>query len=67
MELPASLGREAVTATLVDAVGRPVRTATLPAQGTAAHTLDLRELPSGVYLLRLNTSAGTLVRKLTVE
>ncbi len=65
--LPASLGRQAVAATLVDAVGRPLRTFTLPAQGIAAHSLDLRELPIGVYLLRLDTSAGTLVRKLAVE
>ena len=67
VELPAQLGRQAVTATLVDAVGREVRTLTLPAQGAVAHTLDLRELPNGVYLLHLHTSAGTLVKKLTVN
>lgn len=64
--LPASLGRQAIAAALVDALGRPVRTLTLPAQN-AAHALDLRGLPSGVYLLRLDTPAGTLVKKLTVE
>jgi hypothetical protein len=67
VELPASLGRQAVTATLVDAVGRVVRTLTLPAQGAVAHPLDLRELPTGIYALRLRTSAGTVVKKLTVE
>ena len=67
VELPASLGHQAVQATLVDAVGRQVRTLTLPAQGAAAHTLDLRELPAGVYVLRLRTSAGSIVKKLTVE
>ncbi len=65
--LPASLGRQPVPATLLDALGRPVRSLTLPAQGATAHALDLRALPSGVYLLRLDTPAGTLVKKLTVE
>ncbi|MDO7885243.1 M36 family metallopeptidase [Hymenobacter cheonanensis] len=67
LELPASLGRQAVTATLVDALGRVVRTTTLPAQGAVAHSLDLRGLSAGVYALRLNTSAGTVVKRLTVE
>lgn len=67
LELPASLGRQAVTATLVDALGRVVRTVVLPAQGAVAHPLDLRGLAAGVYALRLNTSAGTVVKRLTVE
>ena len=67
VELPASLGRQAVTATLVDALGREVQTLSLPAQGAAAHPLDLRALPTGVYALRLRTSAGTIVKRLTVE
>ena len=67
LELPASLGRQAVTATLVDALGRVVRTVVLPAQGALAHPLDLRGLSTGVYALRLNTSAGTVVKRLTVE
>jgi hypothetical protein len=67
VELPASLGRQAVSASLVDALGRVVRTVALPAQGTTAHPLDLRGLASGVYALRLTTSAGTIVKRLTVE
>jgi hypothetical protein len=67
LALPASLGSAAITATLVDALGRTARTLTLPAQGTPTHTLDLRALPAGVYALRLSTSAGTIVKKLTVE
>jgi len=67
VELPASLGRQAVTATLVDALGREARTVTLPAQGALAHQLDLTDIPSGVYALRLSTSAGVLVKKLTVQ
>ncbi len=67
LELPASLGRQAVTTTLLDALGRQVRTLTLPAQGTVAHQLDLHGLATGVYALRLSTNAGTLVKRLTVE
>jgi hypothetical protein len=67
IELPAALGRTAVAATLTDALGRQVRTLTLPAQGPAAHQLDLHQLAPGVYALRLTTSAGVLVKKLVVK
>ncbi|MDO7848991.1 FG-GAP-like repeat-containing protein [Hymenobacter sp. M29] len=67
VELPAALGRTAVSATLVDALGRSVRTQLLPAQGAAAHRLDLAELAAGVYTLHLKTSAGIIVKKLVVE
>ena len=67
LELPASLGSQAVTATLVDAMGRSVRTSTLPAQGAVAHQLSLAGLPTGVYALRLGTSAGVVVKRLVVE
>ncbi|MDO7886490.1 putative Ig domain-containing protein [Hymenobacter cheonanensis] len=67
VELPASLGRQAVTATFVDALGRELRTVTLPAQGALAHQLDLTELATGVYALRMSTSAGVVVKKLVVE
>jgi hypothetical protein len=67
VELPASLGRQAVTASLVDALGRVVRTVTLPAKGSVAHALDLSELATGVYALRLSTSAGVVVKKLVIE
>ena len=67
VELPASLGRQAVLASLVDALGRPVRTMSLPAQGALAHRLDLSGLATGIYALRLRTSAGLVVRKLIIE
>ena len=67
IELPAALGRTAVAATLTDALGRQVRAVTLPAQGPAAHQLDLHQLAPGVYALRLTTSAGVLVKKLVVK
>jgi len=67
VELPSSLGHQTVAATLFDAVGRPVRALILPAQGTTPHVLTLSELPSGIYLLHLRTSVGTLVKKLTLK
>lgn len=66
MELPAALGHVAVSANLVDALGRTVRTQTLPAQGAVAHRLSLAELATGIYTLHLRTSAGVVVKKLVV-
>ena len=67
VELPAALGRTAVTASLMDALGRTVRTRVLPAQGAAAHQLSLAGVAKGVYTLHLATAAGVLVKKLVVE
>ncbi|WP_460502762.1 T9SS type A sorting domain-containing protein, partial [Hymenobacter agri] len=61
------LGRVAVAAELVDALGRTVRTQLLPAQGAAAHRLDLANLATGVYTLHLNTTSGVVVKKLVVQ
>lgn len=67
VEVPSSLGRQPLAATLLDALGRPARTFALPAQGTAAHRLDLHHLPAGVYTLRLATSEGIISRQLVLE
>ncbi|MDQ2794287.1 MAG: T9SS type A sorting domain-containing protein [Bacteroidota bacterium] len=66
VELPAALGL-AVAAELVDALGRTVRAQQLPAQGAAAHRLDLANLATGVYTLHLNTSASVVGKKLVVQ
>ncbi|WP_426059460.1 T9SS type A sorting domain-containing protein [Hymenobacter sp. B1770] len=66
VELPAALSRIAVTAALVDVLGRVVRTQTLPA-GLTTHTLPLANVATGVYALRLHTDAGLVVKKLVVE
>jgi len=66
IELPASLRRQPVAATLLDALGRVVRQQVLPA-GRPAHTLPLADIATGVYSLRLTTEAGTVVKKLVVE
>ncbi|HET9503047.1 MAG TPA: DUF4394 domain-containing protein [Hymenobacter sp.] len=65
--LPAALGRAAAVATLLDAVGREVRTLSLPAQGMTAHRFDLPQLAPGIYTLRLSTTAGVVAKKLVVE
>ena len=66
VQLPAGLGRQAVTAALVDAVGRVVLRQMLPA-GAGPHRLPLDGLPSGLYALHLQTEAGVIVKKLRVE
>jgi len=57
--------RQATTLTLLDALGRPVRTATITAPNVAgtSHPLDLSALPAGVYALRVSTPGGTDVRR----
>ncbi|AMR28326.1 hypothetical protein A0257_15340 [Hymenobacter psoromatis] len=52
---------------VLDALGRPVRTAALPPAATE-HPLDLTGLPPGIYLLRLQTlGAGLLTQKLVLN
>jgi hypothetical protein len=66
IELPLSLSRQPVTAALLDALGRVVRTQVLPA-GLATHAMPLADLASGMYSLRLATDKGMVVKKLVIE
>ncbi|WP_226163677.1 Ig-like domain-containing protein [Hymenobacter terricola] len=66
VELPAALSHQAVTAALVDALGRVVLTQQLAA-GRSTHTLPLTNVAAGEYSLRLQTAAGVVVKKLVVE
>ncbi|MBO2010991.1 Ig-like domain-containing protein [Hymenobacter negativus] len=66
VELPGNLSRQPVTAALVDALGRVVSQQVLPA-GLSTHKLSLTNVATGVYTLRLSTSAGVIVKKLIVE
>ncbi|MDO7875414.1 T9SS type A sorting domain-containing protein [Hymenobacter sp. ASUV-10] len=53
---------------LLDALGRPVRSATVPsAQLTTGYSLDLRGLAPGLYLVRLSSGGTLLTRRLVVE
>ncbi|MDB5269616.1 MAG: type sorting protein [Hymenobacter sp.] len=56
LRLPAA----AATATLTDALGRPVRTYRVPAHAATA-TLDLTGLAPGLYGVRCGTASGRLV------
>ncbi|SHJ52224.1 delta-60 repeat domain-containing protein/Por secretion system C-terminal sorting domain-containing protein [Hymenobacter daecheongensis DSM 21074] len=50
---------------LLDALGRPVRHQALT--GAAATTLPLDKLAAGTYLLRVNYTEGTVVRRIQVQ
>jgi len=71
LTVPAALLRQASLLTLSDALGRTVRQRYVtPAAGSAADTraeLDLTGLPTGVYLMRLLSSAGPLTKRLVIE
>jgi hypothetical protein len=64
--LPAALQREAVQATVLNALGQQVLRATLPA-GAALRGLPLGTLANGVYTLRLETSQGIATKRLVCE
>jgi hypothetical protein len=67
VQLPA-LAVGPITLTLLDALGRPVRTET-PQLATYAtqHPLDLTGLAPGLYLVRLSTNGTTVTQRLVVE
>jgi hypothetical protein len=64
--LPAALQREAVLATVLNALGQRVLSTPLPA-GAALRALSLGTLANGVYTLRLETSQGTVTKRLVCE
>jgi hypothetical protein len=67
VELPAVLSKQLVKVTLLDALGREVRTTLLAAQDVQAHQLSLAGLPAGVYALHLHTCAGVVTKRLVIE
>ncbi|QIX62616.1 T9SS type A sorting domain-containing protein [Hymenobacter sp. BT18] len=53
---------------LINSLGKVVQTMQLvPRQGVATHELNLSALTSGVYLLRLRTSEGTVTQRIVRE
>ena len=68
VQLPAVPGTAAATLTLLDALGRTVRTETvaLPATGLR-HDLDLHGLPAGLYAVRVRAGTAAATRRLVVE
>ncbi len=61
VEMPVSTA--ATPLTVYDITGRPVFTSVIPANETRA-SLDLHHLPTGVYLVRLQTAEGSVVKRL---
>jgi hypothetical protein len=55
-------GNPVITSALLDAVGRPVRQWTMPAD-----VLPVADLPRGLYLLRLKTAAGVVNKRVVLE
>jgi endo-1,4-beta-xylanase len=67
LSLPASLGAQTLDVTLFNSLGQSVLRHSLPASANAARTLALPGVAPGLYTVRLQTSAGTLTQRLTVE
>ncbi|MGI4875347.1 MAG: T9SS type A sorting domain-containing protein, partial [Janthinobacterium lividum] len=60
--------RVATQLTVLDAVGRVVTSELLPAtNGIVKHGLDLSQMATGVYLLRLSNADGVETRRLVRE
>jgi len=60
--------RLATQLTVLDAMGRVVAREVLPAAaGTAIHTLNLKDVATGVYMLRLSNADGVETRRLVRE
>lgn len=67
LSLPASLGAQPLDVTLFNSLGQSVLRHSLPASANAARTLALPGVAPGLYTVRLQTNAGTLTQRLTVE
>lgn len=61
---PHTMGRERPWAALVDVLGNILRTFQLDQEDTS---IDLAELPHGLYFVRISTAHGTVVKKLVVR
>ncbi|WP_210513674.1 fibronectin type III domain-containing protein [Hymenobacter terricola] len=68
LAVPAALTHKATTAALYNSLGQVVRRQRLPASATGTEArFDVSGLAHGVYSLRLDTDAGTAVKRLVVE
>jgi hypothetical protein len=66
VQLPAVRGGATATLTLTDALGRILRTATLPA-ASLRHELDLRGLSPGLYAVQVRVGGTRGTQRLVVE
>jgi hypothetical protein len=67
VQLPAVPGAATAALTLLDALGRPVRAATVPLSTNTSTELDLRGLAPGLYALRVAAGGSTATQRLVVE
>jgi hypothetical protein len=65
--LPAALQSEKLTATVLNMLGQSVLTLPLAAGAGNVRTLPLTGLAAGAYLVRLDTTYGTVTKRLLVE
>ena len=66
--VPAALLRQTVKITVLSVVGQTVHHAVAPAARADAHlTLDVANLPAGLYFVQLVTDQGALIKRLLVE
>ncbi|RZK62527.1 MAG: T9SS type A sorting domain-containing protein [Hymenobacter sp.] len=67
LSLPTTLGQQAIEVALLNALGQAVAHHTLPASPDAVRTLALPALAPGIYTVRLQTTAGAISKRLTIN
>ncbi|MBO3273336.1 Ig-like domain-containing protein [Hymenobacter defluvii] len=68
LQVPAVAGASTATATLYTMLGQPVRATTLPLSAVGGRTtLDVHELPTGMYVVRVQVGGTTLTKQLLID
>ncbi|SHL01997.1 DUF4394 domain-containing protein [Hymenobacter psychrotolerans] len=67
ISLPAALTRQATEVQLLNSLGQTVLRTTLPAGSAAVRNVSLTGVSQGVYTLRLQTSEGSISKRLVLE
>lgn len=67
INMPASLLKQSVQATLVNALGQSVLRRTLSARDGATQRLSLTNVAKGIYMLQLSTPEGVVTKRLMVR
>ena len=57
----------AATVSLVNMLGQTISKVTLPANNQIHYQMPLKELPKGVYLIRLETENGNQTQRLVIQ
>ncbi|MGI4742228.1 MAG: endo-1,4-beta-xylanase [Janthinobacterium lividum] len=67
LSLPTMLGQQAIEVSLLNALGQTVAREALPASSNAVRSLVLPTLAQGIYTVRLQTTAGVVSKRLTIN